>query len=83
MARPDSPENHGCPAGLKGDVMPKFIVKATTIVHARKGDKASVEYKPGQEIELTEDEAGLLKHNLESAGKGNITGRPETADKKR
>lgn len=45
--------------------MPRYIVKGTTIVHAKKGDKGPREYKPGQEIELPEEEAAPLKRYLE------------------
>ena len=45
--------------------MPKYIVKDTTIVHAKKDDKEPREYKPGQEIELSESDAAPVKRFLE------------------
>jgi len=46
--------------------MPKYIVKNTHIKHAAPGDEKAKTYSPGDEIELTKDEAAALAPNVES-----------------
>ncbi len=45
--------------------MPKYIVKDTHIKHGAPGEKKAKTYAPGDEIELTKEEAGALGHNVE------------------
>lgn len=47
--------------------MPKYIVKDTTIIHGRKGDKKAARYETGDEIELAEKEADALGGSVEPA----------------
>ncbi|MEW5745277.1 MAG: hypothetical protein AB1805_07575 [Nitrospirota bacterium] len=47
--------------------MPKYIVKDTHIMHGAKGAKEAKTYAPGEEIELTEEEAAALGSHVESA----------------
>lgn len=45
--------------------MPKYIVKDTHIKHGAKGEKEARLYAPGDEIELSEDEALKLGASIE------------------
>ncbi|MBI5885306.1 MAG: hypothetical protein HZB85_01835 [Deltaproteobacteria bacterium] len=45
--------------------MPKYIVKNTHIKHAAPGDEKAKTYGPGDEIELTKEEAAALVPNVE------------------
>ena len=47
----------------------KHIVQHTHIKHARKGDRQSVIYAPGDEIELDKKEAEAIGDNVKAAGK--------------
>lgn len=46
--------------------MPKYIVKNTHIRHAAPGDEKAKTYGPGDEIELTKEEAATLGASVES-----------------
>ncbi len=45
--------------------MPKYIVRNTHIRHAAPGDEKAKTYGPGDEIELTKEEALSLGPNVE------------------
>jgi hypothetical protein len=47
--------------------MPKYIVQHTHIKHGGKGDKEAALYAPGEEIELTEQEALTIGPNVQPA----------------
>ncbi|MEW6115377.1 MAG: hypothetical protein AB1553_00550 [Nitrospirota bacterium] len=56
--------------------MPKYIVEDTHIMHGSKGAKEAKMYAPGDEIELTEEEAAALGSRVKPAPE------PEKKEKK-
>lgn len=55
--------------------MPKYIVVHTPLRHGKKGAKTADTYMPGDEIELTDEEAAALGANLKAAAKPQLTKR--------
>ncbi|HDH51224.1 MAG TPA: hypothetical protein ENH31_00370 [Nitrospirae bacterium] len=49
--------------------MAKYTVQSGHIKHGRKGEKTAKTYAPGEDIELTEEEAQSIGANVKPAGK--------------